>query len=341
VSRDDLPSNTATFLFTDVEGSTRLLDEVGETEYARLLDAHRRAIRDAVAQHHGVEVDTQGDAFFCAFEDAREAVAAAHDAQVAHRQGPGQRADGLHTGTPIVTDEGYVGREVHRGARIAAAGHGGQVLLSQATRTLVEADVMDLGEHRVKDFEDPVWIYQLGTDRFPPIRTISNTNLPRPASSFVGREREVAEIAAHLREGARFVTLTGPGGSGKTRLAIEVASELVPSFRNGVFWVALAPIQDPSIVLPAIAKTIGAGDDLVAHLAEREVLLLLDNFEQVVDAALDLPPLLESCPNLHLLVTSRALLRLRDEVEYPVPPLADDEAVELFSAGRAWSPMPS
>jgi predicted ATPase len=327
-----------TFLFTDVEGSTLLLDEVGETEYTRLLDAHRWAIRDAVAQHRGVEVDTQGDAFFCAFDDAREAVAAARDAQEALRRGPVSVRMGLHTGTPIVTDEGYVGREVHRGARIAAAGHGGQVLLSQATRASVEADVMDLGEHRVKDFGDPVWVFQLGTDRFPPIRTISNTNLPRPASSFVGREREVAEIAAHLRDGARFVTLTGPGGSGKTRLAIEAASELVPSFRNGVFWVALAPIQDPSLVLSSIAETIGAKEDLAAHLAEREVLLLLDNFEQVVDAALGLPPLLESCPNLRLMVTSRELLRVRGEVEYPVLPLADDEAVELFSARSGLEP---
>jgi hypothetical protein len=197
---------------------------------------------------------------------------------------------------------------------------------------------MDLGEHRLKDFGDPVWIFQLGTDRFPPIRTISNTNLPRPASSFVGREREVAEIAAHLRDGARFVTLTGPGGSGKTRLAIEAASELVPSFRNGVFWVALAPIQDPSLVLSSIAETIGAKEDLAAHLVEREVLLLLDNFEQVVDASLGLPPLLESCPNLRLMVTSRELLRVRGEVEYPVLPLADDEAVELFSARSGWEP---
>jgi predicted ATPase len=239
---------------------------------------------------------------------------------------------GVHTGTPHVTDEGYVGEDVHMGARIAAAGHAGQVLFSRATQELMDgsADVLDLGEHRLKDFGEPVWIFQLGQERFPPLKTISNTNLPRPASSFVGREREVADVASVVRR-SRMVTLSGPGGSGKTRLAIEAASELVPEFKNGVFWVGLAALRDSSLVSETIAQSVGAKDGVAEHVGERELLLLLDNLEQVIDAAPELGGLLEACPNLRLLVTSRELLRVRGEVEYVVPPLAEREAVELFS----------
>src|SRR5204862_1507308 len=165
------------------------------------------------------------------------ALAAAQEAQTALASGPIRVRMGIHTGAPHLSGEGYVGADVHLGARIAAAGHGGQVLLSKEARELVHAEATDLGEHRLKDFAEPVWIYQLGSERFPPLKTISNTNLPRPASSFVGREREVSEVASLLQDGVRLLTLTGPGGSGKTRLAIEAASELVPEFRNGVFWV--------------------------------------------------------------------------------------------------------
>ena len=163
----DLPSGMVTFMFTDVEGSTRLLDAVGETRYAQMLAEHRRAIRDAVARRQGAEVDTQGDAFFCAFADAREAVAAAGELQQALAEGPISVRVGLHTGASVVTEEGYIGREVHRAARIAAAGHGGQVLLSASTRALVEVDVLDLGEHRVKDFAEPVWIVPAGRGAVP------------------------------------------------------------------------------------------------------------------------------------------------------------------------------
>src|SRR4029079_12189871 len=175
----------------------------------------------------------------------------------------------------------------------------------------------DLGEHRIKDFAVPVAIFQLGTERFAPLKTICNTNLPRPASSFVGREREVAEVVALLGE-ARLLTLTGPGGSGKTRLSIEAAAELVSGFRNGVFWVALATLQDPSDVMPAIGRTIGAPGELAEHIGEREILLVVDNVEQVVDCGPDLATLVEACPNLRLLLTSRELLRVRGEVEYEV-----------------------
>ena len=328
--RSELPSGTVTFLFTDVEGSTALLHELGAEDYASALAEHRRVVREAFAAQGGVEVDTQGDAFFVAFPTAPGALAAAEEMLQGLAGGPISIRMGIHTGRPHVTGEGYVGRDVNLGARIAGAGHGGQVLLSKETGELVDAETTDLGEHRLKDFDEPVWIFQLGTDRFPPLKTISNTNLPRPASSFVGREREVADVATVIRGGTRLLTLTGPGGSGKTRLAIEAAIELVPEHRNGVFWVGLATLRDPALVAETIAQTLGAKDGLADHVGERELLLLLDNLEQVVEAAPELAALLESCPNLKLLVTSRELLRVRGEVEYPVPPLAEAEALELF-----------
>ncbi len=330
----DLPTGTVTFMFTDMEGSTKLLLELGAEAYGAALAEHRRLLRDAFARHGGVEVDTQGDAFFIAFGDAAGALEAADEAQRSLASGPIRVRMGLHTGTPHLGPEGYVGQDVHLGARIAAAGHGGQVLLSRATREAVDGDgdMSDLGEHRLKDFGAPVWIYQLGTERFPPLKSITNTNLPRPASSFVGREKEVAEIGALLRGGARLVTLTGPGGTGKTRLAIESAAVLVPDFRNGVFWVDLAPLRDPALVSGTIGQTLGAKDGLAQHIGERQMLLVLDNLEQVVEAAPGLAELVEGCPNLRLLVTSRERLRVSGEVEYAVPPLAEQEAIELFTA---------
>jgi hypothetical protein len=237
---------------------------------------------------------------------------------------------GLHTGELQLTGEGYAGRELHRAARIAASGHGGQIVVSAATRALVDEQLIELGEHRLKDFDEPVALFQLGPQRFPPLKTISNTNLPRPVSSFVGRERERDELVSMLCDGTRLLTLSGPGGSGKTRLAIEAASELVPAFKAGVFWVGLSALRDPELVAQTIAQTLGAKDDLPAHVSERELLLLLDNFEQVVEAAPEVSQLLEACPNLRLLVTSRELLHINGEVEFPVSPLAEPEAVELF-----------
>ena len=336
--RRDLPYGTVTFLFTDIEGSTKLLHELGAEAYAEALAEHRRILRAAFGANGGVEVDTQGDAFFVAFPTAPGALTAAAAAQAALAPGPIRVRMGLHTGTPHLAAEGYVGADVHRAARIAAAGHGGQVLLSKETRELAQVAVTDLGEHRLKDFDGAVWIFQLGAGRFPPLKTISNTNLPRPASSFVGREKEVEEVAALLRDGARLLTLTGSGGSGKTRLAIEAASELVPVFKAGVFWIGLAPLRDPALVAETIAQTLGAKDGLADHIGERELLLLLDNLEQVVAAAPELAALVEACPNLRLLITSRELLRVRGEVEYAVLPLAEPEAVELFCARAGAEP---
>lgn len=330
--RADLPAGIVTLVFTDVEGSTKLLHELGPEAYASALAEHRRLLREAFGRHDGVEVDTQGDAFFYAFADARAAIAAAEDGCEALRESRIHVRVGIHTGSPHVGPEGYVGEDVHLGARIGAAGHGGQVLVSEATRRSADLDesLLDLGEHRLKDFEQPVRILQLGSERFPPLKTISNTNLPRPASSFVGRGKEVADVVALLRDGARLVTLTGPGGSGKTRLSIEAAAELVGDHNAGTFWVELAPIRDPALVGGEIAKTLGASDGLAEHIAEREMLLVLDNLEQVIDAGPELADLVETCTNLRLIVTSRERLRVRGEVEYPVAPLGESDAVALF-----------
>jgi class 3 adenylate cyclase len=291
-----LPSGTVTFLFTDIEGSTRLIEELGEDGYVQALAEHRHLLRAAFADHGGVEVDTQGDAFLYAFSDPSEALTAAAQAQQELARGPVSVRMGLHTGETQLTGEGYAGLELHRAARIASSGHGGQVVISAATKELVESELSELGEHRLKDFAEPVALFQLGRERFPPLKTISNTNLPRPVSSFVGRQRERDELVAMLSNGTRLLTLSGPGGSGKTRLAIEAASELVPVFKAGVFWVGLSALRDPTLVGGTIAQTLGAKDGLAGHVGERELLLLLDNFEQVVEAGPELADLLEACP---------------------------------------------
>jgi predicted ATPase/class 3 adenylate cyclase len=332
----DLPSGQVTLVFTDIEGSTKLLHELGPEVFSDALAEHRRLLREAYQRHGGVEVDTQGDAFFYAFPDAAEAVAAAEEGGEALRSGRIHVRVGIHTGSPHLGPEGYVGQDVHFGARIGAAGHGGQVLLSQATREaagLADDALHDLGEHRLKDFDRPIPIFQLGDERFPPLKTISNTNLPRPASSFVGRERETAEVVRLIHEdGARLVTLTGPGGSGKTRLSLEVAAELIGDHKAGTFWVELAPIRDSALVADEIGKTVGARDGLADHVGEREMLLVLDNLEQVIDVGPALADLVEKCPNLAVLATSRERLRVRGEVEYAVSPLAESDAAALFVA---------
>jgi predicted ATPase len=335
----ELPSGTVTFLFTDVDGSTKLLHELGAERYAEALAEHRRIVREACAAQGGVEVDTQGDAFFLAFPTAPGAVDAAR-VITEQLRGSIRLRIGLHTGTPLVTDEGYIGDDVHLGARVAATGHGGQVILSHATAELVEIELTDLGEHRLKDIGESVAIFQLGSESFPPLKTISNTNLPRPASSFVGREAELEAVLGRIEQGARLLTLTGPGGSGKTRLALEAATTLVPEYKAGVFWVGLASLRDPSLVTETIAQTLGAKDGLAAHIGERELLLLLDNLEQVIEAAQELSGLLSVCPNLTMVVTSRELLRVQGEAEYQVPPLAEPEAVSLFCERSVLDPSP-
>jgi predicted ATPase len=325
----ELPRGTVTFLFTDIEGSTRLLDEIGADAYAGALAEHRRVLRAAFERHGGVEVDTQGDAFFVAFPTAPGALAAAREAQEGLRL-PVRM--GLHTGTPLLTDEGYVGADVHRAARIAAAGHGRQVLVSTATAALVGPDGLhDLGSHRLKDLSAPERIHQLGHAEFPPLKTLYRTNLPVPATQFLGRDHELADVRELLaRDDARLVTLTGAGGSGKTRLALHAAGEAAEAYPDGVWWVPLAPLTDAADVLPAAARALGGGGTLPELVDGRRLLLLLDNFEHVVEAAPEVAAVLSECPHADVLVTSRERLRLQSEHVYPVPVLAREEARRLF-----------
>ena len=346
----ELPTGTVTFLFTDIEGSTKLLKELSD-DYSTVLAEHRRILRDAFVAHDGVEVDTQGDAFFVAFARATDAVAAAAGAQRRLAGGPIRVRIGIHTGEPLRTDEGYVGMDVHRAARIAAVGHGGQVLISQSARDLVEADLPadlaldNLGEHRLKDLSAPQQIFQLvgeGLEReFPALATLETrpTNLPPQPTRMIGREQELAEVGELLRRvDVRLLTVTGPGGAGKTRLALQAAADLLDDFADGVFFVGLAGVAEPSLVIPAIAQTLGvkesgglsAEEALERFVHERELLLVLDNLEHVLDAAPQIHQLVLSAEALKAISSSRAPLRVSGEWEYPIPELADEDAVALF-----------
>jgi predicted ATPase/class 3 adenylate cyclase len=325
-----LPTGTVTFLFTDIEGSTRLLRELGDA-YADVLEEHRRVLREAFARNGGVEFGTEGDAFFVAFARASDAVNAAGDAQQALADTAVRVRMGIHTGEPVVTNDDYVGVDVHCVARIAAAAHGGQVLLSEQAARLVDVRLRDLGVHRFKDMEAPERVYQLGDASFPPLRTSAQRALPRAATALVGREREAAEVAAMVREdGAVVVTLVGPGGVGKTRLALQVAHELAEQFADGSVWVPLGTVADPALVVPTIRQALGSDSDAARPLADVSVLLVLDELERVVAAAPDIAALLREAPRTRVLATSREPLRLSMERQYPVAPLTDVEAVELF-----------
>ena len=367
-----LPTGTVTLLFTDIEGSTHLLQQLGE-HYASMLIEYRDLLRTAFSEYHGYEVDTQGDGFFVVFVRARESILATVAAQRAlttHAwpEGVAVRVRmGLHTGEPSLVGEGYVGLDVHYAARIMQAAHGGQVLLSQTTHDLIEHDLpfgvslRDLGKHRLKDLQRPAHLYQLvivGLPAdFPPLKTLDSrpNNLPVQLTSLIGREKEGAAVQNLLqREDVRLVTLIGPGGTGKTRLGLQVVAELSDLFPDGVYFVNLAPISDPDLVVPTIARTLEVKESgtrpmlevLQAFLQEQQMLLLLDNFEQVVAAAPRLSDLLAACPHLKLLVTSRAVLHLSGEHEFAVPPLSlpdlkhlpdlltlsQYEAVALFTA---------
>ena len=329
--REDLPTGTVTFLFTDVEGSTKLLRELGGEAYADALAEHRRVIREACAAGRGVEVDTQGDAFFFAFPTAPGALGAATALTESLAPGPIHVRVGLHTGTPLVTDEGYVGDDVHRAARIAAVGHGGQILVASSTAALVGLDgLVDLGEHRFKDLAAPERVYQLGDAEFRPLKSLYRSNLPLAANPLVGRKKELAEVLQALLDGSRALTITGPGGVGKTRFALAVAGEAAHAFPDGVWFIALASLRDPALVLPTVADAIGADGDLARHIGDSQCLLFLDNFEQLVDAAPELAALAGECPRLRLLVTSREALRIAVEREYPLSPLPESPSVELF-----------
>jgi len=341
-----LPTGTVTFVFTDIESSTRLLRRLGD-DYDKALHDHRRLLRDAFSSCGGVEVDTQGDAFFVSFGTAADAIEAVADAQKAlaqHHWPQGLELlvrMGVHTGEPRVTSEGYVGEDVHIGARICAAAHGGQVLISQATAQLLPDHregyrLKDLGEHSLKDLSGRQRLYQLDIEGlrsdFPPIRTLDTRphNLPRQLSPLIGRDHEAKQLSSLLRrEDAAVVTLTGPGGTGKTRLALQVTAELIGDFCDGAFFVDLSSITDPTLVIPTVARALSLKEPpgttiteaLTEYLAGKELLLVLDNFEQVVSSAEGISSLIAAAPRLKILVTSREALRISGEREFPVPPL--------------------
>jgi class 3 adenylate cyclase len=351
----ELPSGTVTLLFTDIEGSTALAERVGE-RWPGFLAEHNRILREAFSAHGGIELGAEGDAFFVAFTSAPPAAAAAAAAQralVAHAWPDGEVVRvrmGLHTGEPTPTADGYVGLDMHRAARVATAAHGGQVLLSQSTRDLLSETLdvgtfRDLGDHRLKDLSGPQRLHQLCIEGlavdFPPPRTIEGraTNLPAQPTPLVGRDAELEAVRTLLLdENTRMVTLTGPGGTGKTRLALQVAADSVDEFPDGVYGVLLAPISDPDLVSLELARVLGVEespslsltDSLKTELRNRRALILFDNFEHVGAAAELLAVLLGACHRLKVLVTSREPLRIAAERQYPVPPLPESDAVMLF-----------
>ena len=340
------PSVTRAFLFSDIEGSTRLEQAVGTATYAELRERHRALVRSAIAEYGGLEQGTEGDSFFVAFGAADQAINTALAAQRALASEPWPDGAavrvrmGINAGTASVAGGSLVGLAINRAARIATVAHGGQVLVSEAIRLLsiaalpVGAYLRDLGPHRLKDLLEPEHLYQLVApgigDTFPPLATLDAhpNNLPTQLTSFVGRDDELARAGALLAAN-RLVTMTGPGGTGKTRLSLQVAAASASDFPDGVFFVPLETVRDPALVASRIGSEIGlaetggrtATDVLVEWLSGKRVLLLLDNFEQVVDAGPIVADLLRAATGLRILATSRAPLRVSGEQEYPVPGL--------------------
>ena len=355
----ELPHGTVTLLFSDVEGSTALLSRLGPL-YADALDGQRRVMRAAWVAHDGNELGTEGDSFFVAFADASDAVAAALEAQhglVEYSWPEGVRVRvriGLHTGAPQVHDGGYVGMDVHRAARIAAAAHGGQVVVSEVTARLLEGsglapkiELTGLGTHTLRDLPHPERLYQVTVagrqERFPPLKSLgAPSRLPRPPTGLVGRAGESRLITRALEDpDARLVTLTGPGGSGKTRLAIDAAQRLAESFSEGVFFVPLASAADADAMCATIADVVGARPDepaqerMLTHLADRHALLVLDNLEQIKDAPAVVAEILNAARNVVVLATSRSPLHVAGEQEQAVPPLGLPATTDAANASEA------
>ena len=348
-----LPTGTVTFLFTDIEGSTTLLQRVGDRRYAEVLEDHRRLLRNAFAERRGHEVDTPGDAFLVAFPRARDALAAAVAGQQALARHTWPDAAslrvrmGLHTGEPISGTGDYVGLDVHRAARICAAGHGGQILLSDAVSVLAARDLppdvrlRDLGTHRLRDLKEPEHLLQVVhpdlPGDFPPLKSLEArpNNLPRQLTSFIGREKEMAEVK-RLLSTAPLVTLTGSSGAGKTRLALQVAADVVEGYSDGVWLAEFAPIADPALVPKTIASALNVPEQpgramtetLVDALWPKAVLLVLDNCEHLVVACRELAAaLLRGCPQVRVLATSREGLGVPGERLWRVPSLTMPEDV--------------
>jgi len=341
-----LPAGTVAFLMTDIEGSTQLVGRLGQA-WPRVLDTHFAVLRQAVAANGGTWISSEGDSAFAVFPSVREAIAGAVQAQRelaavdASDGSPLKVRMGIHAGEAVLGGRDYTGIDVHRTARLAAAGHGGQILVSETARTLTPEppaeglSYRDLGAHQLRDIPAPERIHQLvGPDlplEFPPLRTQIlhvPTNLPAPLTRFVGRTRELREVSELLQR-ERLVTLTGPGGTGKTRLAIEIGRKILLDHHDGIWFVALDVVRDPELVVATIAATLAVGEQpgrpLVAVLGERlaamDAVLVLDNFEQVVTAAPDVAGLLAAAPNLRVVASSREPLGVVGEAVYPVAPL--------------------
>lgn len=340
------PTGTVTCLFSDIEGSTRLELALGTGPYRDVRERHRELLRTAFASHDGYEQSTEGDSFFVLFRRAPDAVAAAVDGQRAlaaesWAEGAEVRVRmGVHTGEVEQIGTDVIGYDINRTARITGIAHGGQVLLSDATRALTGEGLpdgvtfLDLGKQRLKDLREPEHLFQLVIDglqqTFPPLRSLDArpNNLPTQLTTFVGREREVGEALALLGS-SRLLSLTGPGGTGKTRLSLQVAAEAADDFPDGVWFIALDAVRDPRLVVPTIARTLGLAENasrpsmdlLVDEIGKQRVLLVLDNFEQVAEAGPDVAELLRRCSELKALVTTRITLRVSGEQEYPVPGL--------------------
>jgi predicted ATPase/class 3 adenylate cyclase len=347
----------ATFLFSDIEGSTRLLDELGPHTYTTVLERHAAILRAAFGRHGGREEGTEGDSFFVVFDHAYEAVLAAVEAQrdlAAETWPEGVEIRvrmGLHAGEASASAAGLVGLDINRAARIAASAHGGQIVVSEAVRALTAADLgpdvslRGLGNHRLKDLREPQPLSQVVAEglrlEFPPLRSLDArpNNLPTQLTSFVGRERELAEASALLAAN-RLVTLTGPGGTGKTRLSLQVAADAADDFPDGIFFVALETVREPILVPSRLAAAVGiaeparrtATEVLEEWLAGKQVLFVLDNFEQVIDAGPIVAGLLRAAPGLKVLATSRAALHVSGEQEYPVPGLPTPPDLTLLTA---------
>jgi class 3 adenylate cyclase len=341
-----LPTGTVTFLFTDIEGSTRLAQRTSADEFQALIETHNTLVDRAIVADRGIVIRTEGDSFFAVFASAPAALSAAVAAQRALTDHVWPNDEkirvrmGIHTGEGRLGGADYIGFDVHRAARISAAAHGGQVVVSADTAALArhslpsETTLIDLGRHRLKDLATPEHLHQVTIDalpaEFPPLRTspVSPHKLPARLTSFVGRTSEVSEAAATIRA-QRLVTLTGPGGTGKTRLAEEVAIRVADEFDGGAFFIPLADLRDPELLAPTILEALDVpwsrdsdpAPQLIRHLEGKRVLLVLDNFEQLLDATPILAGMLAASPQLSVIATSRSPLRISGEHEYPVAPL--------------------
>jgi len=353
-----LPGGTVTFIFTDIEGSTELLKQLGN-EYAIVLADQRRILRQAFSRWNGQEVDTQGDSFFVSFTRATEAVAAAVEIQreIAQHSWPEdvevRIRIGLHTGEPLVAEGGYIGFDVHRAARIGNVGYGGQVLLSETTAALVMDELpdgvslLDMGKHMLKDLRRAERIRQLVIvglpAEFPPLKSLEalgsaatgvqpKHNLPLELTPFIGRDDELVHIGELLQDPSyRLLTLVGVGGIGKTRLALHAAAELVDGYPDGVWLVEFAKLRDPELVSQHAASVLGVsareavegrdvGDVLTAYLSDKKLLMVLDNCEHLIEASAELAEnLLRECPEVQLIATSRENLGIPGEKSYSVP----------------------